>query len=95
MWTDKVSVTDRNNQNSTPLYQYYTTTAESGVYAKDNSYFAAPATKYPGYVPSTDTSDSNYIPFFSEVVTADAGANAGNGKAMIIVVELDDVCVSK
>ena len=95
MWTDKASETDRNGANSKPLYQYYTTTAESGVYAKDNSYFAAPATKYPSIVPSTNTSSANYIPFFSEVVTTDAGANAGNGKAVIIAVELDDVCVNK
>jgi len=89
LWTDD----DEMIVNGMRLYEYYS--KRSDLYSVDNTYFSAPSDKYPSYIPSTDSSSSNYIPFFSEVVTADAGARAGDGKAMITAVELDDVCVSK
>ena len=82
------------------MAKYYTTASSmKTTYSAANvSFFDAPSAKYPDFVPTTDTGSSNYIPYFSEKpeeVIADAGARAGDGKAMITAVELEDVCVSK
>ena len=80
---------------------YYTT--ESTMKSRANvDFFNAPSKKQPNYWPGNSKYKSNYnttdntspgFPYLSEV-TADAGARAGDGKAMITAVELDDVCLS-
>lgn len=63
-------------------------------------FFNAPSLKYPAYVPGNSKYKANYntsdntstgFPYFTEVVTADAGAHAGDGKAVITAYEIDDV----
>ena len=66
----------------------------------DPEFFNAPSIKYPQYVPGNSKYKTNYntasnnstgFPYFTEVVTADSGARAGDGKAIITAVEIDDV----
>lgn len=81
---------------------YLWTAANAKYYTQDSSmktlanvsFFDAPNKKYPAYVPSSISTNNNYFPYMTEYIL-DAGANAGDGKAMITAVELDDVCINK
>lgn len=83
------------------LAKYYTT--NSTMKSKANvDFFNAPATIQPDYWPGNTKYKSNYnttdntstgFPYLTEV-TADKGARAGDGKAMITAIELDDFCES-
>ena len=85
LWTSDLAV----------WYDRAPTLAHPELVTADASFFNAPSTKYPNYVPQTsDTSKDTYFPYMTEVIV-DAGARAGDGKAMITAVELDDVCISK
>lgn len=82
------------------LAQWYTTAAtelknyEKTIAWGGGTFFDAPATKYPNFVPSSSSTSPNYFPYMTEYIK-DSGAHAGDGKAMITAVELDDVCISK
>ena len=94
MWTDKVIV------DGIALAAYYTKTSDfknnaivnytANGFWGDPDYYNAPSLKYPDIVPTTAK-----ISYFTEVVTADSGVRAGDGKAMITAVEIDDICVNK
>ena len=83
MWTDQESVDGRT------LASYYD--KASDLISIDANFFKAPSAKYPDYIPSQHkTPSGKSFPYFSKVVTKDAGVNAGDGWAKITLVDLDE-----
>ena len=98
VWIDTVKVDGQT------LASYYDVAAKDLKTQTNSNFFDAPSSICPQYVPGNskykvgyNTSDNKSpgFPYFKEIVIADPGARAGDGKAMITAVELDDVCVSK